>query len=308
MGRCGLVCDNTLNFDVVLASGQMVRANEKEHPDLFWALRGGGGNFGVVTSITYRMYPIQEVLSGLVLHPLTNAREVLRFYRDFTCAGIPDESTIYAAALCTPDGMPVIALIPAWSGNLDEGERVLRPVRKFGSPIADLVTRMPYPALQQMVDGVAPYGLRSYWKGQFLRELTDDAIDQFAAFVETSPSPRSIAILEHAHGAVGRIPVDATAFPARTAPYDLVVISAWTHAADDEPNKAWARSFHAGMEPWSAHLAYVNALDQDDQNRIVQAYGPNYQRLCEIKAKYDPENFFRRNQNIRPLTEPAVVG
>jgi FAD/FMN-containing dehydrogenase len=205
---------------------------------------------------------------------------------------------MYAAALSTPDGVPVVGLIPAWCGDIEEGERVLKPVRAFGSPIADLITRMPYPAMQQMIDGVAPFGLRSYWKSQFLRELSDDTIDRFVEFAETSVSPRSLAILEHAHGAVARVPADGTAFPTRSAPYDLVVIGAWTNAADDEANIAWTRRFHADMEPWSTHLVYVNALDQDDVDRIPQAYGPNYKRLCEVKAKYDPENRFRRNQNI----------
>ncbi len=300
MGRCGLVCDNTLNYDVVLASGEMARANAVENADLFWALKGGGGNFGVVTSITYRTYPIKEVLAGLLLYPLGDAREVIRFYRDFTSGAIPDELTMYAAALCTPDGTPVVALIPVWCGDLEEGERVLGTVRAFGSPVADLITRMPYPAMQQMIDGVAPFGLRSYWKSQFLRELTNEAIDQFVEFAETSVSPRSLAILEHAHGAVARVPADATAFPTRSSPYDLVVIAAWTSAEDDEANIAWTRRFHSSMEQWSTHLVYVNALDQDDIDRIPQAYGPNYQRLCEVKEKYDPENRFRRNQNIRP--------
>jgi FAD/FMN-containing dehydrogenase len=301
MGRCGLVCDNTLNYDVILANGEIVKANAKEHEDLFWALKGGGGNFGVVTSITYRMYPIKEVLSGLVLYPLSAARDVLRFYRDFTSAPIPDELTMYAAALCMQDGAPVVALIPAWSGDLSEGERVLDPVRKFGSPIADTVRRMPYPEMQMMIDGVAPFGLRSYWKAQFLRELPDDAIDRFVKFAESSASPRSLAILEHSHGAVSRVPGDAAAFPARTAPYDLVLIAAWTDPAEDARNTAWTRTFHSGMEPWSAHLVYVNALDQDDTERIPQAYGSNYKRLCDVKAKYDPENRFRRNQNICSL-------
>jgi hypothetical protein len=206
---------------------------------------------------------------------------------------------MYAAALCTPDGAPVVALIPAWSGDLREGERVLDSVRKFGTPIADTVRRMPYPEMQTMIDGVAPFGLRSYWKAQFLCELPDDAIDQFVNFAETSVSPRSLAILEHAHGAVSRVPAEATAFPTRTAPYDLALISMWTDPAEDAPNIAWTRTFHAGMEPWSTHLVYVNALDQDDTERIPQAYGSNYKRLCDVKAKYDPENRFRRNQNIR---------
>jgi FAD/FMN-containing dehydrogenase len=301
MNHCGLVCDNTLNYDIVLAGGDLVHADANENPDLFWALKGGGGNFGVVTSITYRMYPIREVISGLLLHPLANAHEVLKFYRDFTMAGLPDELTLYAAALSTPDGIPVIGLIPAWCGeSLSEGERVLEPVRKFGSPIADMISRMPYPAMQQMIDVVAPYGLRSYWKARFLKHLPDEAIERFVEFANTAASPRSLAILEHAHGAVGRVAADATAFPTRTAPYDFVVIGAWTEAAEDAGNIDWTRRFYAAMEPWAEGTVYVNALDQDDTARIPEAYGPNYDRLCAVKARYDPENRFRRNQNIPP--------
>ncbi len=301
MGRCGLVCDNTLNYEIVLASGERVRANASEHPDLFWALKGGGGNFGVVTSITYRMYPIRDVVSGLILHTLASARDVLTFYRDFTMAGLPDELTVYAAALSTPDGIPVIALIPAWCGeSLAEGERAIEPLRKFGSPIADLVNRMPYPAMQQMVDMVAPYGLRSYWKARFLQHLPDEAIERFVEFANTATSPRTLAILEHAHGAVGRVPVEATAFPTRTAPYDFVVIGLWTEADEDARHIDWTRRFFGAMEPWAEGTVYVNALDQDDTARIPEAYGPNYDRLRAVKARYDPENRFRRNQNILP--------
>jgi FAD/FMN-containing dehydrogenase len=290
MGRCGLACDNTLNYEVVLASGEIVNANATDNPDLFWALKGGGGNFGVVTSITYRLYPIKEVVSGMLLYPLSEARNILRFYRDFTAAAIPDELTIYAASICTPDGLPV-----------------LEPVRNFATPLADMVGRVHYPQLQQMIDGAAPFGLRSYWKSQFLRELPDEAIDEFVELAEARVSPRSFAILEHAHGAVARVAPNATAFPMRTAGYDLVVIGAWTDVADDDANIAWTRLFHARMEPWSAHLVYVNALDQDDLGRIPQAFGSNYERLCAVKEKYDPENRFRRNQNIRPRVEAVVA-
>ena len=301
MGRCGLVCDNTLSYDVVLASGELVRASSSEHPDLFWALKGGGGNFGVVTSITYRMYPITTVISGMVLHLLSASRDVLRFYRDFTMAGLPDELIVYAAALTTPDGHPVLALIPVWCGDdLAEGERVLDPLRKFGSPIADLISTMPYPALQQMVDGVAPFGLRSYWKSRFLRDLPDEAIDTFLEFAQSRTSPRSLAILEHAHGAVSRVPDDATPFPARTAAFDFVLISEWENPAEDARHIDWTRQFYAAMHPWSAGSVYVNALDQDDMARIPEAYGPNYTRLRAVKTTYDPENRFRRNQNIQP--------
>jgi FAD/FMN-containing dehydrogenase len=301
MGRCGLVCDNTLSYDIVLASGELVRANANEHPDLFWALKGGGGNFGVVTAITYRMYPITTVVSGMVLHPLANARDVLRFYRDFVMSGPPDELTVYAAALSTPDGSPVLALIPAWCGDdPSEGERVLEPLRKFGSPIADMIARMPYPAMQQMIDGAAPFGRRSYWKAQFLRELPDAAIDTFLEYAQTRTSPHTLAILEHTHGAVSRVGADATAFPARTAPIDCVLISMWTDPSEDARHIDWTRRAHSAMQTWSAGSVYVNALDQDDTARVPEAYGPNYARLGQVKAAYDPANRFRRNQNIQP--------
>jgi FAD/FMN-containing dehydrogenase len=306
MGQCGLVCDNTLSYDIVLATGKLTRASADENADLFWALKGGGGNFGVVTSITYYMYPITHVISGMVLHPLAHAREVLKFYRDFVMAGLPDELTIYAAALSTPDGHPVIALLPAWCGdNLAEGERVLDPVRKFGSPIADLITTMPYPAMQQMIDAVAPSGRRSYWKSRFLRDLPDVAIDTFAEFAESRTSPSSIAVLEHAHGAVSRVAPDATAFPTRSDPFDLVLISAWTDAGEDARHSEWTRQFHSAMEPWSAGSVYVNSLDQDDAARVPEAYAKNYARLSMVKAAYDPDNRFRRNQNIRPQIQAA---
>ena len=306
MGRCGLVCDNTLAYDIVLASGELIRVNANEHPDLFWALKGGGGNFGVVTSITYRMYPITTVISGMILHPLAHAREVMRFYRDFVMSGLPDELIVYASAFCTPDGNPVIALIPAWCGDISEGERILEPLRKFGSPIADLVATMPYPAMQQMLDAAAPYGMRSYWKSRFLRDLPDDAIDTFVRYAETSTSPRSLAILENGHGAVSRVAAEATPFPARSAAFDLVLISLWADPQEDKRHIDWTRAFYAAMEPWSAGVVYVNALDQDDVARVPEAYGANYARLSTVKAIYDPENRFRRNNNIQPRPQSAT--
>jgi FAD/FMN-containing dehydrogenase len=306
MGRCGLVCDNTLSYDVILASGELVRATADQHPDLFWALKGGGGNFGVVTSITYQMYSITTVISGMVLHPLAHAREVLKFYRDFVMSGLQDELTLYAGAITTPDGHPVIALIPAWCGDdLAEGERVLDPLRKFGSPVADLVGRMPYPAMQQMLDGAAPFGLRSYWKSRFLRDLPDAAIDTFVRFVESRTSPRSLFILEHAHGAVSRVAANATAFPNRNDSFDLVLISLWNDACEDARHIDWTRAFYSAMEPWGAGSVYVNALDQDDAARVPEAYALNYARLSTVKAAYDPDNRFRHNQNIQLRSQAA---
>jgi FAD/FMN-containing dehydrogenase len=303
MSRCGLVCDNTLSYDIVLATGDSIHATADNYPDLFWALKGGGGNFGVVTSITYRMYPISTVISGMVLHPLANARKVLEFYRDFTMAGLPDELTVYAATFSTPDGNPVVALIPCWcGGDLAQGERLLDPLRKFGSPIADLINAMPYTAMQQMIDAGAPFGLRSYWKSRFLRELPDAAIDTFVQFAESRSSPLTFAILEHAHGAVSRVKPDATAFPSRSDGFDLVLISLWGNAEEDPRHIEWTRTFHSAMQPWSAGSVYVNSLDQDDGARVPEAYAQNYARLSAIKGTYDPHNRFRRNQNIQPQT------
>jgi FAD/FMN-containing dehydrogenase len=302
MGRCGLSCDNTLAYALVTADGEHLTATSDEHSDLFWALKGGSGNFGVVTAMTYRLHPVSTVISGMILHPLARAREVLRLYRDFVMAGLPDELILYAAAVTSPDGLPMIALIPAYSGeNLDEGERVLAPLRAFGPPVADLVARMPYVAMQQMLDSAAPYGLRSYWKSTFLRELPDAAIDEFVRCTEARTSPRTVVVLEHAHGAVTRVAPNETAFPARRHAFDLVVLSLWDDAKEDARNATWTRDFYDAMQPWAASMVYVNALSADDENRVRAAYGDNFARLAQVKTKYDPTNRFRRNQNIPPL-------
>jgi FAD/FMN-containing dehydrogenase len=302
MGRCGLTCDTTLAYSLITADGETVNASAGEHSDLFWALKGGGGNFGVVTSITYRLLPVGTVISGMILHPFARAREVLQHYRDFVMAGLPDEVIVYAAAITSPDGAPLIAVIPAYTGpNLSEGERLLAPLRAFGPPMADLVTRMPYVALQRMFDAATPYGIRSYWKSTFLRSLPDDAIDAFVQCAAARTSPRTMIKLEHAHGAVTRVAPNDTAFPARDHAFDLVVLSLWDDVKDDARNVAWTRDFYEAMQPWSAALAYVNALAEDDGARVRQAFGDNYARLAKVKSKYDPVNRFRRNHNIAPL-------
>lgn len=302
MGQHGLSCDNVLSFDVVTANGDLITVNDTQHPDLFWALKGGGGNFGVVTSITYRLHPVGTVISGMLLHPIARAGEVLRFFRDFVSAGIPDELIVYAAAISGPDGTPLLALIPAYTGaDLAAGERLLAPLRAFGPPVADMVQPMPYVTMQSMIDAAAPYGgLRSYWKSQFLRALPDDAIDTFVQHAERCTSPRSMMLVEHVHGALSRIAPDATAFPVRHHAFDLVVISLWEDAADDQRHVTWTRGFYDAMQPWSAGMVYMNGLSEDDSGRFVEAFGPNYARLAVVKAKYDPTNRFRRNQNIVP--------
>lgn len=310
MGRCGLTCDNTISYDVVTADGARITASATQHEDLFWALKGGGGNFGVVTSITYQLHPVTTVISGMVLHPLARAREVVRFYRDFVSSGIPDELIVYAAAITGPDGTPLIALIPAYTGSdLDEGERVLAPLRAFGPPVADMVQRMPYVAMQSMIDVASPYGvLRSYWKSHFLSALPDEAIDSFAKHAERCTSPRTFMIIEHSHGAAGRVDAEATAFPARDHAFNLVILALWPDASDDAAQILWARAFYEAMQPWSASMVYVNTLSDDDGGRVAEAYGVNYARLAEVKAKYDPSNRFRRNQNIPPAKVKSGAG
>lgn len=301
MGRCGLTCDNTLAYSLITAEGEQVPANAATHPDLFWALKGGGGNFGVVTSITYRLYPVSTVISGMILHPFSRAHDVLRRYRDFVMAGLPDELTVFATAITSPDGDPLIAIIPGYSGaDLAEGERLLAPLREFGRPVADLVTRMPYMSMQQMVDAATPHGIRSYWKSTFLSALPDEAIDTFIRCAAARPSARTIVKIEHVHGAPTRVAANATAFPARSHAFDLVILGLWTDAQDDARNVAWAREFADAMHPWSASLVYVNALGADEGARVREAYGDNYARLARVKATYDPANRFRRNQNIVP--------
>jgi FAD/FMN-containing dehydrogenase len=302
MGRCGLSCDNTLAYSLITAEGEQVTATAEEHADLFWALKGGGGNFGVVTSMTYRLHPTDTVLSGMILYPFASAREVLVRYRDFVLAGLPDELTVFAAALTTADGIPLIAVIPAYSGpNLEEGERLIAPLRILAPVVEDRVARMPYMAMQRLFDAGAPAGVRSYWKSTFLRSLPDAAIDAFVRCAEVRTSRRTIVKLEHAHGAVTRVAPDATAFPAREHAFNLVVLSLWDDVRHDAQNVAWTRDFYAAMLPWSAAMVYVNALSDDESGRVCEAYGDNYARLRHVKTMYDPANRFRRNHNIAPL-------
>lgn len=306
MGRCGLSCDNTLSYEIVTAAGEVIRASGEGNTDLFWALKGGGGNFGVVTSMTYRLHPVKEVLSGMIIYPLAKAREILRHFRDFAQRGLPDELTVYAGAVTTPDGNPVIMVIPCYCGDdLAEGERVLASLRSFGPPLADTVNRMPYLQLQQMLDPAAPHGFRSYWKSNFLRDLPDEAIDTFVGHLECCPSPRSVTMLEHMHGAATRVRPEDTAFHARKEGFDLVLLSLWEDPKDDAQNRDWTREFYAAMSPWSAGSVYGNALSSDDNARFEEAYGNNYERLSKIKAEYDPSNRFRHNTNIQPKSLAA---
>jgi FAD/FMN-containing dehydrogenase len=300
-GRFGLACDNLIAADVVTAAGHLVHASEQEHADLFWGLRGGGGNFGIVTSFEYRLHPLGPMLlSGPVFHPAARAREVLRFYREFS-ATEPDELTTYAGLLTGPDGAPLVGLVPCYAGPPDQGEKVVERLRKFGPPAVDMIGAMPYVAVQRMFNDAFPPGRYNYWKSSLTPGLTDQLLDTIVEHMARVPSPHSAVMLEHYHGAYSRPAATATAYSHRRPTYDVVIIANWTDPADNARNIAWTRELFAAVQPQVSAAAYVNFLDADEgAERVRAAYGENYDRLVALKRTYDPTNFFRMNQNVRP--------
>jgi FAD/FMN-containing dehydrogenase len=275
--------------------------SEERNAELLWGLRGGGGNFGVVTSLRFQLHPVTTVLGGLVVHPVERAREVLRFYRDFT-ATAPDELTTFCGMLTNPEGVRIVAFFVCYNGPIADGERVLRPLREFGSPVADMVAPMPYPAMQTILDDGFPAGLPVYWRSDFLRALSDDAIDTAVDHFSRVPSPLSAVLFEQFGGAVSRVGADASAYPHRDAMYNLVMISRWPDPSLADASLEWVRGISDAMRPHAGGGVYVNYLGVGEgEDRVRAAYGAeNYARLARLKAKYDPTNFFRLNQNIRP--------
>ncbi len=302
MGKYAMAVDNLVSAEVVLASGEIVHANAETNTDLFWAIRGGGGNFGVVTSFTYRAHQLSTVLGGVVVHPLAAARDALKFFRDVT-ASLPDELTVFAALRHAPDGSGMklcgIAICHV-SPDEAQAERDVKPIREFGPPVMDMIERMPYPVVNTMTDDAFPRGYLNYWKSAFFTDLSDDAIDKLVTAFEATPTTSCFLVIEHFHGAVTRIEPTATAFPHRAPGYNLIIISQWTEPAQTDDCIAWARQTYDSLRPHMADSAYVNYLDIDDGNRVRAAYGPNYDRLRELKRRYDPDNLFHLNQNIPP--------
>jgi len=301
MGKHGLTVDNLISADVVTADGQFRKASEKDNPDLFWALRGGGGNFGVVTSFEYRLHPVTQVLGGMVIFPIDQARDVLRFYREF-CRTLPDDAEAYAALLTAPQGMPVAALILGYNGPIAEGETVLAPARRFGKPVADVVGPMPYAARQRMLDEPnATHGLQRYWRSAFTEQVSDGLIDVMVEGASSFSSPLSALLLFHMHGAATRVSPLATAFAPRRTQWDFDAIGQWADPAQSAAHTGWVRALWTKLEPHLKGSAYVNHLAADDRPEKVRAsYGDNYARLRALKAAYDPKNLFRVNANIAP--------
>jgi FAD binding domain/Berberine and berberine like len=301
MGKHGLTVDNVLSANVVTADGRSLTASAAENTDLFWALRGGGGNFGIVTSMTFRLHPVTEVLGGLVLYPLDQAGAMLRHYRDI-CPTLPDEAEAYAGVLTSPDGIPIGAMILGYNGPIAEGEKVLAPLRQFGTPIADMVGPVPYGARQIMLDAPnAEHGLHRYWRAAFTETISDGLIDTMVEGASRFSSPLSAMLFFYMHGAAARVPAEDTAFSARRAQWDFDAIGQWVEGSESPVHIGWLKDIWGKLEPHLKGSVYINHVAADDGvEKIRASYGTNHQRLRTIKAKYDPANLFRVNANIPP--------
>lgn len=305
----GLSIDNLRSVDVVTAKGELLRASETENQDLFWAVRGGGGNFGVVTSFEFDLVEVgPEVLSGLIIHPFEDAVELLKFHQEYA-ADAPDEVCCYAVIMTAPpepfipeevQGTMVAALIMCYSGSIEDGEEALRPLREFGNPIVDVVQPNPYAGFQQALDAGYEPGLRNYWKSQFVPRLPEEAIDTIVEYAATMEGPLSAVLIEHLGGAIARTAPDATAYRHRNAAFSFNVFPRWDDPADDDAQLEWAQEFFDAMAPYAMDGVYVNFLSQEGDERVRSAYGDNYDRLVELKNEWDPENLFRVNQNVEP--------
>jgi hypothetical protein len=300
MGKHGLTCDNLLAVEIVTAEGNILTASSQENEDLFWAVRGGGGNFGIVTRFTYQLHHVgPTILGGMILYPMEQAKDVLRFYRDYA-RSTPDELMVFTVIMTTPDGLPVIAMIAGWFGLLSEGEQYLKPLRNFGTPLADLISEVSYMQHQMMFDAAAPHGLHRYWKSGNLTEIKDDFIDILLEHASRLTSPYSFILFFHIKGVAARVDPQLTAFGLREDQWDFDIVGQWPEGSESQMHNQWVRNFWNEIEPFTKGV-YVNHLGGEDEAiRVKSAYGTNYNRLAALKKKYDPDNFFRLNNNIVP--------
>jgi FAD/FMN-containing dehydrogenase len=307
--KYGLTADNLLSADVVTADGALVRASEKENPDLFWALRGGGGNFGIVTSFEFRLHPFgPEVISGLVIHPLSEARDLLRRYREIAQAA-PDELACWFVMRAAPPlpflpkevhGTGIIAFAACYAGPMDSAERAMKPLRAMGSPIADVIGPHPYTGWQTALDPLLTPGARNYWKSHSFAALEDGLIEVLVEYAGKLPSAETELAFAQLGGAINNVPADATAYPHRDVAFLINLHTRWRNPAEDAKCISWARSLFDACAPFASGGTYVNFIPEDDQDGVRRAYLGNAKQLAAIKAKYDPNNVFRVNQNIRP--------
>jgi FAD/FMN-containing dehydrogenase len=302
MAKYGLAADNLLSVELVTADGEVLQVDDASHPDLFWALRGGGGNFGVATSLTYRLHPVETVVGGLIAHPIDAAPDLLRFYRD-AVANTSDDLTVFAGLVHAPDGSgaKLAALVVFHTGSPEEAERDLEPFKTWGSPLVVEVGPMPYPVMNTILDAGFPTGSFNYWLSSFTQELSDDLIDLAVERFASVPSPMSAILFEHFHGAVTRVGATDTAVPHRDHGWNFVLPSVWTDPGDNDANIAWTRETFAAIRPHLGGGRWLNYLaDDQGDDAIRAAYGPNYDRLREVKRRYDPDNVFHLNHNIAP--------
>jgi FAD/FMN-containing dehydrogenase len=307
--KYGLTADNLISAEVVTAAGDIVECSETENADLFWGLRGGGGNFGIVTSFEFQLHPVgPEVLSGLIVHSFSAAGEVLRFYRDFA-AGAPDELSVWVVMRKAPPlpflpeevhGTEVLILAALYTGDMGEGEEALKPLREFGEPIADVISPHQFSEFQAAFDPLLTPGARNYWKSHDFLALNDELLDAVLPFVETLPSPECEVFFAQMGGATNRVPADATAYRHRDAEFIMNVHGRWQEEADDQSCIAWCRDLFDAAAPHATGGVYVNFMTEEETERVRSAYGESYDRLVQLKNKYDPKNFFRLNQNVRP--------
>jgi len=299
----GLSCDNLISAEIVTAEGRLLQVSATEHADLFWAIRGGGGNFGIAASLEYNLHQVGPMITGgLVAHPLARAKDVLRMYRE-QCASAPDELMLVAGLLTAPDGSgaKLNGILAAHCGSPADGEAAVRTVKSFGPPVMDMMGPIPYSTQNSLLDGAFPKGALNYWKAQFVTDLTDDCIATLIERFEKCSSPMSQIVIEHFHGAASRVPVDATACAMRITGFNVVIVSQWMNPAENDTHISWARDTYAALAPYLAERRYVNYLGDDEPgDPVAAAYGSNYARLRDLKTKYDPDNLFKENVNIRP--------
>jgi len=301
MGRHGAVCDNLVSLDMVTADGESVVANEDQNPDLFWAMRGAGGNFGIVTSFQYRVHPLSEVFAGMLLYPRDHAADLVAFHREFL-KGSPDELDTTVGFFNSPDGSPLVAIVAVYAGGTADGESVLQPLRRFGRPIADLIRPMSYVEVQSMLDAAVPVGHRYYWKSNFVPDLQPGLVAKLQEGANAMPSPLSMILLFEMKGEIQRVPKEAMAFDHRDTNFEMSIIAHWTESTADSENTQWAREVWTAAQPYVSTAVYTNHMTADETiDRVRDGYGKaKYDKLAVLKAKYDPENFFHLNHNIPP--------
>jgi FAD/FMN-containing dehydrogenase len=301
MTKHGLALDNLRSAELVMADGRVLRASQSENPDLFWAIRGGGGNFGIATSFEYNLHAVGPTITGgLVAHPFAKGLEVLRFFRE-QCATASDDMPLFAGMLTAPDGSgaKLVGILAAHFGSLAEGEAAVKPLKTFGPPVMDAMGPLPYCTLNGLLDPSFPRGALNYWKAQFVTDLTDDCIRTLIEQFARCPSPMSQIVIEDFHGASTRVGFSDTACTLRTRGFDVVIVSQWSDPRDNETCTQWCRDTYAALKPFLGSARYMNYLAHDESDASA-VYGANYPRLQQLKTKYDPENFFHTNVNIRP--------